>query len=225
MKEDAVQQEMASGTWRPDKKDVQMLKKCCICPPLASVCLVMVLVMTALWICCEMIGGLVFYDKDGFRFIGLVAYVALVCVLMAGFCYCALAPKFAMRSERWKALEKRLDAEQADSRNTAQATGAMALGAASRIAVGSKNNAARAAGGAAVVTSAAATTAVATKQMRRLGAGAKAMARACGVAVPNVKGAVVAVVAVPVLVMALAFGVRYADAARSIQESQDAAGA
>ncbi len=95
----------ASGAWRPDRKDVRMLRKCCICPPLASVCLVMVLVMTALWICCEMVGGLVFYDKDSFRFIGLAVYIAFACVLMAGFCYCALAPKFAMRSKRWKALE------------------------------------------------------------------------------------------------------------------------
>ncbi len=37
--------------------------------------------------------------------------------------------------------------------------------------------------------------------------------------------AIVAVVAVPVLVMALAFGIRYADAAQSIQASQDAASA
>lgn len=67
-----------------------------------------------------MVGGLVFYDKDGFRFIRLAVYVAFACVLMAGFCYCALAPKFAMRSKRWKALERRLDAEQVDSRNAAQ---------------------------------------------------------------------------------------------------------
>ena len=205
------------------EKETRMIRRYCVCPRLAMVALIMAFALAVPFLLGFMIGDLVFYGEGDLRFIGLGIYVALVIILLAVFCYCALAPKFGMRGRHWKALAERLRVRQAEEDRATGAAGAVALGAAGRLLGHSDNGAAQALGGAATVTGAIASVAVTADAMAEIGSNARTMAEAYDVLVPDTKRATASMVAVPLLGMAIAFGAQYVSAAESFRDCQAAA--
>ena len=207
------------------EKDARLIKRCCVCPQLALVSLAMPFVLAVPYILGEMIGDLVFYGEGNLRFLGMIVYYAFGIAFMVVFCYCALVPKFGMRSKRWVALTEQLRVRQTEEDHSAEIAGALALSAAGRLLSDSDNEAAQDLGGLASVAGAAATAAAAAEQLAEISGNAEAMAEAYGVIVPDTKRALIAMVAVPVLVTAAAYGARYLSASESMQKSQVAAAA
>ncbi|MDO4849494.1 MAG: hypothetical protein Q4B45_06980 [Coriobacteriia bacterium] len=207
------------------EKDARLIKRCCVCPQLALVSLVMPFVLGVLFILGEMIGDLVFYGEGNLRFLGMNVYFAFAIAFMIVFCYCALMPKFGMSSKRWVALTEQLRVRQTEEDRSAEIAGALALSAAGRLLSDSDNEAAQDLGGLASVAGAAATAAVAAEQLAEISGNAEAVAEAYGVTVPDTKRALIAMVAASVLVTAAAYGARYLSASESMQKSQVAASA
>ncbi len=207
------------------EKDARLIKRCCVCPQLALVSLAMPFVLGGLYILGEMIGDLVFYGEGNLRFLGMNVYYAFAIAFMVVFCYCALMPKFGMQGKRWTALAEQLRVQQTAEDRSAEIAAALGLSATGRLLSHSDNETAKGLGDVAAVAGAAATAAVAAEQLSEIGDNAEAMAEAYGVTVPDTKRALIAMVAVPVLVTAAAYGARYLSASESMQKSQVAAAA
>ena len=213
------------NTYALSEKDARLIKRYCVCPQLGFVSLVMPFVLGALVILGEMIGDLVFYGEDDFRFLGLYAYIAFVIVFCVLFCYGALVPKFGMQGKRWTALAEQLRVQQTAEDRSAETAAALGLSAAGSLLNHSDNETAKGLGDVAAVAGAAATAAVAAEQLSEIGGNAEAMANAYGVPIPDTKRALIAVAVAPVLVMAAIYSARYLSATESMQKSQVAAAA
>ena len=207
------------------EKDARLIKRYCVCPQLGFVSLVMPFVLGALVILGEMIGDLVFYGEDDFRFLGLYAYIAFVIVFCVLFCYGALVPKFGMQGKRWTALAEQLRVQQTAEDRSAETAAALGLSAAGSLLNHSDNETAKGLGDVAAVAGAAATAAVAAEQLSEIGGNVEAMANAYGVPIPDTKRALLAMIVMPVLVMVTIYGARYLSATESMQKSQAAAAA
>lgn len=205
------------------EKDTRMIKRYCICPKLAVVALIMAFALAVPFILGEMIGDLVFYGRGDFRFIGWEVWIGLFVVYIVIFCYCALVSKFGMLGKRWKALVERLSVQQSESDYAAESGMAIGTLAAGGIMRDSDNNTIQSAGDIATVAGAVGSAAVASKQMAAIGNKAKAVAKAYGVAIPNNKRAIIAMIVAPLLIMGAAYGVRYASAAEAMHACQSVA--
>ena len=213
------------NTYALSEKDARLIKRYCVCPQLGFVSLVMPFVLGALVILGEMIGDLVFYGEGDFRFLGLYAYIAFVIVFCVLFCYGALVPKFGMQGKRWTALAEQLRVQQTAEDRSAETAAALGLRAAGTLLNHSDNETAKGLGDVAAVAGAAATAAVAAEQLSEIGGNAEAMANAYGVPIPDTKRALLAMIVMPVLVMAAIYSARYLSATESMQKSQVAAAA
>ena len=172
----------------------------CAYPKIAMRALIMSFALCALIVPLEMIDDLVFHN-DGFQPTGINAWIALVAIYVAVFCFCALRPKFGMRGKQWLDLQNRLAVRQTQSDRSAQVAGVLATQAAGRLLQKSDNKAAQALGGAAQVAGAVGAVSTAADMLSESANNAEAMADAYGVPVPNIKKQLIAFSIVPVLVL------------------------
>ncbi len=218
--------ETASPTVQPlDKKDVRLIQRCCVCPPIAVASIAMVVALCVPWFLGTMIGDLVFFGEGDFKMFTVCLYPVLAAILTVVFAYCALASKLGLYGKHWRALADRLQVIQEGTDRAAETAGVVGLVASGSVLRGSGSEAAQALGGVATVAGAASAVALTADEMAEAAGNARAMANAYGVQIPSAKRAVLAIVIVPLLIMGVAFGARYVSAAEAIQRSQVVAAA
>ena len=198
------------------EKEKRQIKRYCAYPKIAMRALIMSFALCALIVSLEMIDDLVFHN-DGFQPTGINAWIALVAIYVAVFCFCALRPKFGMRGKQWLDLQNRLAVRQTQSDRSAQVAGVLATQAAGRLLQKSDNKAAQALGDAAQVAGAVGAVSAAADMLSESANNAEAMADAYGVPVPNIKKQLIAFSIVPVLVLIAIYIPQYAQGSQETQ--------
>ena len=182
------------------EQEKKRIQRYCIYPKIAFTALVMAFVACLLMLPLQMINDIAFHQKE-FQPAGIYTAIALTAIELAIFCYCALAPRFGMQGKQWKELQNRLAVAQTNKDRSAEVAGVLAAQAAGRLLKGSDNDAARNLGGAAEIAGAVGAVATAADVLAETSSNAEAMANAYGVAIPSAKKQIIALIAVPAIVL------------------------
>ena len=111
------------------EREEKLIKRYCIYPKLAMTGVIMALALGVPYVLLEMIDDLAFHN-DRAVFWGLYVYIGFVILYMVLFCWCALAPRFGMRREEWRELQRRADVRQSQTDYSGAVAGAMGMSAA-----------------------------------------------------------------------------------------------
>ena len=182
------------------EQEAKRIQRYCTYPKIAAAALVMAFVACLLMLPLQMINDIAFHQKE-FQPAGIYTAIALTAIELAIFCYCALAPRFGMQGKQWKELQNRLAVAQTNKDRSAEVAGVLAAQAAGRLLKGSDNDAARNLGGAAEIAGAVGAVATAADVLAETSSNAEAMANAYGVAIPSAKKQIIALIAVPAIVL------------------------
>ena len=131
------------------EREEKLIKRYCIYPKLAMTGVIMALALGVPYILLEMIDDLAFHN-DRAVFWGLYVYIGFVILYMVLFCWCALVPRFGMRREEWRELQRRADVRQSQTDYSGAVAGSLGMSAAGRLMRKSENKAVRGAGAAAL---------------------------------------------------------------------------
>lgn len=182
------------------EQEAKRIQRYCTYPKIAAAALVMAFVACLLMLPLQMINDIAFHQKE-FQPAGIYTAIALTAIELAIFCYCALAPRFGMQGKQWKELQNRLAVAQTNKDRSAEVAGVLAAQAAGQLLKGSDNDAARNLGGAAEIAGAVGAVATAADVLAETSSNAEAMANAYGVAIPSAKKQIIALIAVPAIVL------------------------
>lgn len=182
------------------EQEAKRIQRYCTYPKIAAVALIMAFVACLLMLPLQMINDIAFHQKE-FQPAGIYTAIALTAIELAIFCYCALAPRFGMQGKQWKELQNRLAVAQTNKDRSAEVAGVLAAQAAGRLLKGSDNDAARNLGGAAEIAGTVGAVATAADVLAETSSNAEAMANAYGVAIPSAKKQIIALIAVPAIVL------------------------
>ena len=182
------------------EQEKKRIQRYCTYPKIAAVALVMAFVSCLLMLPFQMINDIAFHHKE-FQPAGIYTAIALTAIELVVFCYCALAPRFGMQGKQWKELQSRLSVAQENKDRSAEVAGVLAAQAAGRLLKNSDNDVARNLGGAAEIAGAVGAVATAADVLAETSSNAEAMANAYGVTIPNVKKQIIALAAVPAVVL------------------------
>lgn len=182
------------------EQEAKRIQRYCTYSKIAAAALVMAFVACLLMLPLQMINDIAFHQKE-FQPAGIYTAIALTAIELAIFCYCALAPRFGMQGKQWKELQNRLAVAQTNKDRSAEVAGVLAAQAAGRLLKGSDNDAARNLGGAAEIAGAVGAVATAADVLAETSSNAEAMANAYGVAIPSAKKQIIALIAVPAIVL------------------------
>lgn len=198
------------------EQEKKRIQRYCTYPKIAAVALVMAFVACLLMLPLQMINDIVFHQK-GFQPAGIYTAIALTAIELVIFCYCALAPRFGMQGKQWKELQRRLAVAQNNKDRSAEVAGVLATQAAGRLLKNSDNDVARNLGGAAEIAGAVGAVATAADVLAETSSNAEAMANAYGVAVPSAKKQIIALIAVPVIVLLGAYIPQFVQGSSELQ--------
>lgn len=182
------------------EQEKKRIQRYCTYPKIAATALVMAFVSCLLMLPLQMINDIAFHNKE-FQPAGIYTAIALTAIELVVFCYCALAPRFGMQGKQWKELQSRLSVAQENKDRSAEVAGVLAAQAAGRLLKNSDNDVARNLGGAAEIAGAVGAVATAADVLAETSSNAEAMANAYGVTIPNVKKQIIALAAVPAVVL------------------------
>ena len=202
------------------EREEKLIKRYCIYPKLAMTGVIMALALGVPYVLLEMIDDIAFHN-DRAVFWGLYVYIGFVILYMVLFCWCALAPRFGMRREEWRELQRRADVRQSQTDYSGAVAGSLGMSAAGRLMRKSENKAVRGAGAAAQVAGAVGAVSTAGAMLSELRRNAEAMAEAYRVQIPDTKRVRLAMVLVPLAVMIGTFVPQYAAAAAANREAAD----
>lgn len=202
------------------EREEKLIKRYCIYPKLAMTGVIMALALGVPYVLLEMIDDLAFHN-DRAVFWGLYVYIGFVILYMVLFCWCALAPRFGMRREEWRELQRRADVRQSQTDYSGAVAGAMGMSAAGRLMRKSENKAVRGVGAAAQVAGAVGAISTAGAMLFELRRNAEAMAEAYRVQIPDTKRVRLVMVLLPILAMIGTFVPQYAAAAAANREAAD----
>ena len=204
-----------------DKKDIRRIKRYCVFPKLAMVSLIMVFVLSLLLLIGEMIHDLIFCNEGSFGPAGgIILFAIFVFINCAIFAYCAIATKIGMNGKHYKAIVERLRVQQTTKNRSAEFAGAIGLSAAGHMISRSDNEIAQGVGSAATIAGDIATAAVAIEELAEIDSNADAIAKAYGVKVPNVGRVLVAIIAVPLIIMIVFYITQYVTATQTMDKNQ-----
>lgn len=182
------------------EQEKKRIQRYCTYPKIAATALVMAFVSCLLMLPLQMINDIAFHHEE-FQPAGIYTAIALTAIELVVFCYCALAPRFGMQGKQWKELQSRLSVAQENKDRSAEVAGVLAAQAAGRLLKNSDNDVARNLGGAAGIAGAVGAVATAADVLAETSSNAEAMANAYGVTIPNVKKQIIALAAVPAVVL------------------------
>lgn len=128
-----------------------------------------------------------------------------------------------MQGKQWKELQSRLAVAQNNKDRSAEVASVLAAQAAGRLLKNSDNDVARNLGGAAEVASAVGAVATAADVLAETSSNAEAMANAYGVAIPSAKKQMIALIAVPVIVLLGAYIPQFVQGSSELQARKAAA--
>ena len=204
------------------EQEKKRIQRYCTYPKIAATALVMAFVSCLLMLPLQMINDIVFHNKE-FQPAGIYTAIALTAIELAIFCYCALAPRFGMQSKQWKELQNRLSVAQDNKDRSAEVAGVLAAQAAGRLLKNSDNDVARNLGGAAEIAGTVGAVATAADVLAETSSNAEAMANAYGVTIPNVKKQIIALAAVPAVVLIGVYIPQYVQGNTELQARKAAA--
>lgn len=204
------------------EQEKKRIQRYCMYPKIAATALVMAFVSCLLMLPLQMINDIVFHNKE-FQPAGIYTAIALTAIELAIFCYCALAPRFGMQSKQWKELQNRLSVAQDNKDRSAEVAGVLAAQAAGRLLKNSDNDVARNLGGAAEIAGTVGAVATAADVLAETSSNAEAMANAYGVTIPNVKKQIIALAAVPAVVLIGVYIPQYVQGNTELQARKAAA--
>ena len=114
------------------EREEKLIKRYCIYPKLAMTGVIMALALGVPYVLLEMIDDIAFHN-DRAVFWGLYVYIGFVILYMVLFCWCALAPRFGMRREEWRELQRRADVRQSQTDYSGAVAGSLGMSAAGRL--------------------------------------------------------------------------------------------
>lgn len=204
------------------EQEKKRIQRYCTYPKIAATALVMAFVACLLMLPLQMINDIAFHHKE-FQPAGIYTAIALTAIELVVFCYCALAPRFGMQGKQWKELQSRLSVAQENKDRSAEVAGVLAAQAAGRLLKNSDNDVARNLGGAAEIAGAVGAVATAADVLAETSSNAEAMANAYGVTIPNVKKQIIALAAVPAVVLIGVYIPQYVQGNTELQARKAAA--
>ena len=204
------------------EQERKRIQRYCIYPKIALAALIMAFVACLLMLPLQMINDIAFHHKE-FQPAGIYTAIALTAIELVVFCYCALAPRFGMQGKQWKELQSRLSVAQENKDRSAEVAGVLAAQAAGRLLKNSDNDVARNLGGAAEIAGAVGAVATAADVLAETSSNAEAMANAYGVTIPNVKKQIIALAAVPAVVLIGVYIPQYVQGNTELQARKAAA--
>ena len=204
------------------EQEKKRIQRYCMYPKIAATALVMAFVSCLLMLPLQMINDIAFHHEE-FQPAGIYTAIALTAIELAIFCYCALAPRFGMQSKQWKELQNRLSVAQDNKDRSAEVAGVLAAQAAGRLLKNSDNDVARNLGGAAEIAGTVGAVATAADVLAETSSNAEAMANAYGVTIPNVKKQIIALAAVPAVVLIGVYIPQYVQGNTELQARKAAA--
>ena len=204
------------------EQEKKRIQRYCTYPKIAATALVMAFVSCLLMLPLQMINDIAFHHKE-FQPAGIYTAIALTAIELVVFCYCALAPRFGMQGKQWKELQSRLSVAQENKDRSAEVAGVLAAQAAGRLLKNSDNDVARNLGGAAEIAGAVGAVATAADVLAETSSNAEAMANAYGVTIPNVKKQIIALAAVPAVVLIGVYIPQYVQGNTELQARKAAA--
>lgn len=92
-----------------NEEEKKLIRKYCLLPSLAKVCLAMVIPIGIVWLVLVMMNDIVF-QADLYMW-GLCCYLAIVAIYTVGFILCLTITRRGMRKEKWKKLAKKAQVE------------------------------------------------------------------------------------------------------------------
>ena len=209
-----------------DKKDLRRIKRYCVFPTLAIVSLIMAFVLGGLLILGEMIHDLVFCGEGAFGpAAGIILFAVLAFINLAIFGSCAIATKIGMNGKQWKAIVEGLRIQQTTKNHSAEFASTIGLSATGHMMSSSDNEFTQGLGSAAELAGDIATAAVTVEALAEIGGNANAVAKAYGVKVPKIGRLLVAMIAVPIIIMLVFYIAQCVTATQIMQKNQDIAAA
>ena len=204
------------------EQEKKRIQRYCTYPKIAAATLVMAFVACLLMLPLQMVNDIVFHQKE-FQPAGIYTAIALTVIELVIFCYCALAPRIGMQGKQWKELQTRLAVAQDNKDRSAEVAGVLAAQAAGRLLKNSDNDAVRNLGGAAEIAGAVGAVATAADVLAETSSNAEAVANAYGVAIPSAKKQIIALIAVPVIVLLGVYIPQFVQEGSELQERKAAA--
>lgn len=204
------------------EQEKKRIQRYCIYPKIAATALVMAFVACLLMLPLQMINDIALHQKE-FQPAGIYTAIALTAIELAIFCYCALAPRFGMQGKQWKELQGRLTVAQSNKDRSAEVAGVFATQAAGRLLKDSDSDAMRNLGDAAEIAGAVGAVATAADVLAETSSNAEAMAAAYGIAIPSAKKQIIALIAVPVIVLLGAYIPQFVQGNSELQARKAAA--
>ncbi|MCC8357536.1 MAG: hypothetical protein LJU34_06815 [Oscillospiraceae bacterium] len=197
------------------EKETRIIRRYCLLPALGTACLLMAMLIGAVWILLCMVNDLVFYGD--FYSLGLYTYLAIAAVYTVAFIVCFLVPRIGMGKEAWTEITGKAKVSLNSGDYAPQVSAVLGAGAAGSLLSQSQSPKANRVGAVMKGLAAAGTAATAADIAGEMGRNARLTAEVCGVRVPRTKNYVTAVVLLPILLLTAVYIPHFIAARRTME--------